>query len=67
MRDVIAGHPVLLQLLEPLLVARGALRGQLILLDKRVRDAAKADHVCRRLTSAPGMSAIVALTFRAAV
>src|SRR5215218_6143440 len=66
-RDIIAGHPTLLQLLEPLLVARGALRGQLILLDKRVRDAAKADHVCRRLTSASGVGAIVALTFRAAV
>ena len=41
----------MLQILEPLLVARGALREQLILLDKRVRDAAKADRVCRRLSS----------------
>jgi transposase len=66
-RDLVAGHPVLLQILEALLVARGALREQLIGLDKRVRDAAKADHVCRRLMSAPGVGAIVALTFRAAV
>jgi transposase len=43
------------------------LREQLILLDKRVRDAAKADPVCRRLMSAPGVGAIVAMTFRAAV
>jgi len=49
----------LLQILEPLLVARGALREQLIVLDKRVRDVAKADPVCRRLMSAPGVGAIV--------
>jgi len=30
--------------MEPLLVARGVLRDQLILIDKRVRDAAKADQ-----------------------
>lgn len=48
-RDAVAGHPTLLHIMEPLLVARGALREQLILIDKRVRDAAKADQVCRRL------------------
>src|SRR4051812_21694959 len=52
-REAVAGHPTLLQILDPLLVGRGALREQLILLDKRVRDAAKADQVCRRLMTAP--------------
>jgi transposase len=66
-RDTIAGHPTLLHIMEPLLVARAALRDQLILIDKRVRDAAKADQVCRRLMTAPGVGAIVAMTFRAAV
>jgi len=66
-RDLMAGRPVLLQILEPLLVARNALREQLLVLDRRVRDAAKTDPVCRRLMSAPGVGAIVALTFRAAV
>ena len=66
-RDLLAGHAVLLQILEPLLLARNALREQLIGLDRRVRDAAKTDPVCRRLMSAPGVGAIVALTFRAAV
>jgi transposase len=66
-RDQLAGHPVPLQILERLLVARNALREQLIGLDERVRDAAKADPVCRRLMSTPGVGAIVALTFRAAV
>ena len=66
-RELVAGHPTLLEILEPLLAARGALREQLILLDKRVRDGAKADPVCRRLMTAPGIGAIVAMTFRAAV
>ena len=35
--------------------------------DKRVRDVARADNVCRRLMTAPGVGAIVALSFRAAV
>ncbi len=44
-RDAVAGHPTLLHIMEPLLLARSALRDQLILIDKRVRDAAKADQV----------------------
>ena len=60
----IEGHPTLVQIFEPLLTAREALREQLIILDKRVRDAARADRVCRRLMSAPGVGAIVAMTFR---
>jgi transposase len=66
-REAVAGHPSLLQILDPLLIARRVLREQLILLDKRVRDAARVDSVCRRLMTAPGVGAIVAMTFRAAV
>src|SRR4051794_29916957 len=43
-REAVAGHPTLLQILDPLLVARGALREQLILLDKRGPDSAKAQQ-----------------------
>jgi transposase len=66
-REAVAGHPSLLQILDPLLIARRALREQLILLDKRVRDAARDDQVCRRLMTTPGVGAIVAMTFRAAI
>jgi transposase len=66
-REAVAGHPSLLQILDPLLTARRVLREQLILLDKRVRDAARVDPVCRRLMTTPGVGAIVAMTFRAAV
>ena len=65
--EAIEGHPTSVQIFEPLLMAREALREQLIILDKRVRDAARPDRVCRRLMSAPGVGAIVAMTFRAAV
>jgi transposase len=66
-REMVAGHPTLPAILEPLLLARSALRAQLAVLDKRVRDIARADEVCRRLTTVPGVGAVVALTFRAAV
>lgn len=66
-RDCLTGHPTLLAVFEPLLAARAALQEQLAVLDKRVRDAARVDPVCRRLMTVPGVGAIVAMTFRAAV
>src|SRR3954453_5854238 len=64
-RESIAGH--LPAILEPLLVARAALRDQVAIIDKRVRDTARQDQVCRRLMTMPGVGPIVALTYRAAV
>jgi transposase len=66
-RESIAGHPALPAILEPLLVARAALRDQVAIIDKRVRDTARQDQVCRRLMTMPGVGPIVALTYRAAV
>lgn len=66
-RDCLCGHPTLLAVFEPLLAARAALQEQSAVLDRRVRDAARADPVCRRLMTVPGVGAIVAMTFRAAV
>jgi transposase len=43
------------------------LRDQLAILDRRVREVARSDEVCRRLMTVPGLGAVVALTFRAAV
>lgn len=53
-REAVAGHSSLLQVLDPLLTARRALREQLALLDKRVRDTARIDRVCRRLMTTQG-------------
>jgi transposase len=66
-RDCLEGHAALLAIFEPLLAARRALQEQLALLDARVREMVRADAVCRRLMTAPGVGPVVALTFRAAV
>ena len=66
-RQLVAGHPGLTGIFEPLLLARAVLQEQLAVLDKQVRDAARADPVCKRLMTVPGVGAIIALTFRCAV
>jgi transposase len=66
-RDIVSGNPMLASIMEPLLVARRTLREQLAILERKVRDVARDDAVCRRLMTAPGVGAVVALTFRAAV
>jgi transposase len=66
-REAVAGHPTLPTILEPLLVARAALRDQVAVIDKRVRVAARQDEVCRRLMTVPGVGCIVALSYRAGV
>jgi transposase len=65
--ELVAGHPTLLAVTEALLVARAALSEQLSKLEKRVRSLARDDRRVRRLMSAPGVGAIVALTFVAAI
>jgi len=66
-RELVAGHPTLLAVAEALLVARRALGEQLSNLEKRLRALARDDQRVRRLISAPGVGAIVALTFVAAI
>jgi transposase len=66
-REALAGNPTLLAIINPLLTAGTALRDQLAVLEKRVRDAARQDPVCHRLMTMPGVGVVVALTFRAAV
>jgi transposase len=66
-RGLIEGHLGLTGIFEPLLLARAALREQLAVLDKQVRETARTDPICKRLMTAPGVGAIVALTFRCAV
>jgi len=58
---------MLLAATEPLLRARSFLRQELAGLERRVRQLAQDDPVCRRLMSMPGVGAVVALTYRSAV
>jgi transposase len=66
-RDLVTGHPTLTAVAEALLAAREALGTQLRGLEKRLRDQAREDARTRLLMTAPGVGAIVALTFVAAV
>ena len=66
-RELVASHPTLLSMAEALLVARAALSEQLGKLEKRVRMLARDDQQVRRLMSTPGVGAIVALTYVAAI
>ena len=65
--ELVAGHPTLLLVAEALLAARAVLGEQLSKLEKRVRSQARHDRRVRRLMSAPGVGAVVALTFVAAI
>lgn len=66
-RELIEGNSTLTEAIEPLLVARDALAGQFEGLDRRVRERARDDAVCRQLMTVPGVGAVIAMTFRAAV
>ena len=66
-RELVEGHPTLTAVAEALLAAREALGAQLRALEKRLRDQAREDERIRLLMTAPGVGAIVALTFVAAV
>jgi transposase len=66
-RELVEGHPTLTAVGEALLAARDALGEQLRALEKRLRDQAREDERARLLMTTPGVGAIVALTFVAAV
>ena len=66
-RELVAGHPTLTAVAEALLAAREALGEQLRGLERRLRDQAREDDRARLLMTAPGVGAIVAPTFVAAV
>src|SRR4051795_4631786 len=65
--ELVVGHPTLLLVAEALLAARAVLGEQLSKLEKCVRSLARDDRRVRRLMSAPGVGAVVALTFVAAI
>jgi transposase len=62
-RELVAGHPTLPVIAEALLAARDVLARELSSLEKRVRAIARSDQRVRLLMSAPGVGAIVALTY----
>lgn len=53
--------------LEPLLAIRRSILAEVAKMDARLNALASEDPVCRRLMTAPGVGALTALTFRAAI
>jgi len=66
-RGLVAGQAMLERIAEPLLRARAALRAEYASLHGELLKAVRADEVCRRLMTIPGVGAVVAMTFKAAV
>jgi transposase len=52
---------------EPLLTVRRVMRQQFAVLHQMLLDTARHDPICRRLMTAPGVGAVVALTYRATI
>ena len=66
-RELVTDFPRLAAIAEPLLNVRRSMRQQLAVLHKMLLDTVRDDPVCRRLMTAPGVGAVVALTYRATV
>lgn len=66
-RQLAAGNPMLEAATEPMVRARTSLRQEFAGLERRSRQLAQDDQVCRRLMSMPAIGAVLALTFRSAV
>ena len=66
-RELVAGHPMLERIAEPMLRAREALRAELAVLHRQLLALVRDDATCRRLMTAPGVGAVVAATFTSAV
>ncbi len=65
-RELVEGFPRLAAIAAPLLNVRRVMRQQFAVLHKMLLDTVR-DPVCRRLMTAPGVGAVVALTHRATV
>ena len=66
-RELVVDFPRLAAIAEPLLNVRRVMRQQFAVLHKMLLDTVRGDPVCRRLMTAPGVGAVVALTYRATV
>jgi transposase len=67
-RTALAGlEPGLAAAIEPVLALWAEHRSRLAAFDRQVRAAARADTVCRRLMTVPGVGPVVALAYRSAI
>jgi transposase len=66
-RALVAGQAMLELITAPLLQAREALRRELAALHRAVMRLARGCPICQRLMTAPGVGAVVALTFKSTI
>jgi transposase len=66
-QELIAGHATLSLVIGAMLTARATLWDAFTKLHREMLKIARADKVCHRLMSTPGVGALVALTYRSAV
>lgn len=65
--ELLAKHPRLVEMVRPMLVAREALLEQYHVLHRKLLGTVRADAVCRRLMTAPGVGPVVAAVYRSGV
>lgn len=65
--ELVAGLPRLAAIVTPLLTIRRVMRQEFARLHKMLLDAVRHDPICGRLMTAPGVGAVVALTYRATI
>src|SRR4051794_31618888 len=66
-RELMAGQATLSTIMEGLLNARATLVAEVAKLHRELLKIARADEVCRRLMTVPGVGALTALTFKTAI
>jgi transposase len=66
-KELIAGHEMLEAVVGAMLQARDSLQAEFMRLHRRMLAIVRGDAVCRRLMTAPGVGALVAVTFETAV
>jgi transposase len=66
-KELVAGHEMLETVIGAMLQAREGLQSEFMRLHRRMLAIVRGDAVCRRLMTAPGVGALVAVTFKTAV
>ena len=66
-RELVAGHAMLEAIIDAMLAAHAGLHMQFMILHRRLLAIVRADEVCRRLMTVPGVGAVVAITFKATI
>jgi transposase len=66
-RELVLGHPMLEPIAAAMLQARAALRAEFNKLHRMLLQIVRVDAECRRFMTAPGVGAVVAVTYKTAI